>query len=156
MPKLYMLIGVPGSGKSTWLKYMGLDRETVLSTDDKIEAAAAAQGKTYNDVFKAEIAAAEKQMYKDAAEAFAADRTVIWDQTNITAKTRKKKLAIVPEHYDVVAVYFATPDDTELNRRLANRPGKTIPANIVMGMKSQLEEPTHDEGFVEIIYANRH
>lgn len=156
MPKLYMLIGVPGSGKSTWLRTMGLDTLVVLSTDDKIEAAAAAQGKTYNDVFKSEITAAEKQMYKDAETAFAADCDVIWDQTNITAKTRSKKLRIVPEHYDVVAVYFETPNDVELQRRLANRPGKTIPANIVMGMKSQLEEPKHSEGFVEIIYANTH
>lgn len=156
MPKLYMLIGVPGSGKSTWIKNMCDKSQVILSTDDKIEAAASAQGKTYNDVFKSEIAAAEKQMYKDAEAAFADDRTVIWDQTNITAKTRKKKLNIVPDHYDIVAVYFATPDDDELKRRLDSRVGKTIPANIVMGMKSQLEEPQHSEGFVEIIYANCH
>lgn len=156
MPKLFMLIGVPGSGKSTWIKSQGFRDAVILSTDDKIEAAAAAQGKTYNDVFKTEIGAAEKQMYADAAAAFAKSRDVIWDQTNITEKTRKKKLAIIPEHYDVVAVYFATPDDDELARRLANRPGKTIPANIVMGMKSQLEKPMHYEGFVEIIHANSH
>ena len=76
---------------------------------------------------------------------------MIWDQTNITAKTRMKKLAKVPSFYEKIAVYFNTPPEAELQRRLANRPGKTIPANIVMGMVSQLEMPTADEGFDRII-----
>ena len=42
-------------------------------------------------------------------------------------------------------------DKDELKSRLASRPGKTIPANVVMGMISQLEEPTKDEGFNVII-----
>lgn len=150
MQTLYMLIGVPGAGKSTWIKNCGIDA-VILSTDDKIEAAAAAEGKTYNDMFKSVIGEAEKQMHADAAAAFAADRDVIWDQTNVTAKTRGKKLNRVPERYERVAVYFTTPDNAELSRRLANRPGKTIPYNIVMGMVSQLEMPTVDEGFDRII-----
>lgn len=150
MHKLYMLIGVPGSGKSTWIKNCGIDA-VVLSTDDKIEAAAEAAGKTYNEMFRSVIGAAEKQMYADAAAAFAAGRDVIWDQTNITAKTRMKKLAKVPSFYEKIAVYFNTPPEAELQRRLANRPGKTIPANIVMGMVSQLEMPTLEEGFDRII-----
>ena len=150
MQTLYMLIGVPGAGKSTWIKNCGIDA-VILSTDDKIEAAAVAEGKTYNDMFKSVIGAAEKQMHADAAAAFAAGRDVIWDQTNVTAKTRGKKLNRVPAHYEKVAVYFVTPDNAELQRRLANRPGKTIPANIVMGMVSQLEMPTVEEGFDRII-----
>ena len=150
MNTLYMLIGVPCAGKSTWIKSCSIDA-VVLSTDDKIEAAAAAEGKTYNDMFKSVIGEAEKQMHADAAAAFAAGRDVIWDQTNVTAKTRGKKLNRVPAHYEKVAVYFVTPDNAELQRRLANRPGKTIPANIVMGMVSQLEMPTAEEGFDRII-----
>ena len=90
-------------------------------------------------------------MHADATSAFAAGRDVIWDQTNVTAKTRGKKLNRVPAHYEKVAVYFVTPADAELKQRLANRPGKTIPANIVMGMVSQLEMPTAEEGFDRII-----
>jgi len=150
MQKLYILIGVPGSGKSTWIKNCGIDA-VILSTDDKIEAAAEAAGKTYNDMFKSVIGEAERQMHADAVAAFAAGHDVIWDQTNVTAKTRGKKLNRVPAHYEKIAVYFNTPPEAELQRRLANRPGKTIPANIVMGMVSQLEMPTADEGFDRII-----
>jgi predicted kinase len=45
MNTLYMLIGVPCAGKSTWIKSCGIDA-VILSTDDKIEDAAAAEGKT--------------------------------------------------------------------------------------------------------------
>ena len=150
MQNLYMLIGVPGVGKSSWIKNSGLDA-VILSTDDKIEAAATAEGKTYNDMFKSAIGAAEKQMYADAVAAFAENKDVIWDQTNTSAKVRGKKLNRVPKEYTKIAVYFTTPDDNELQRRLASRPGKTIPYNIVMGMISQLEMPTADEGFDSII-----
>ena len=53
MPKCYQMIGVPGSGKSTWIRNqiwaLGL---TVISTDAFVEAYAATQGKTYNQVFQ--------------------------------------------------------------------------------------------------------
>jgi len=53
MSKCYQLIGVPGSGKTTWLQNqiwaLGL---TVVSTDVFVEEYAAAQGRTYNQVFE--------------------------------------------------------------------------------------------------------
>ena len=43
MPKLYMLIGVPATGKSTWVEKHKGDA-LVISSDDLIEAYAAEQG----------------------------------------------------------------------------------------------------------------
>jgi dephospho-CoA kinase len=47
------MIGVPGSGKSTWIRNqiwaLGL---TVVSTDTFVEDYARAQGQTYNQVFR--------------------------------------------------------------------------------------------------------
>lgn len=152
MYRMWMLIGVPGSGKSTWRNRISTDA-VVLSTDDRIDAIAAAEGKTYTEVFKDNIAAAEKAMYQDAMRAFASGQDVIWDQTNLTAKSRAKKLIIVPDDYEKIAVYFPTPEPDELKRRLDSRPGKTIPANIVMGMISTLQPPTKEEGFDSILHA---
>ena len=150
MYKMWMLIGVPGSGKSTYRDSLPQDA-TVLSTDDHIEAIAAGSGKTYTEVFRDHIAQAEKDMYQRAMRAFAAGDDVIWDQTNLTAKTRAKKLIMVPDEYEKIAVYFPTPEADELQRRLDSRKGKTIPANILMGMASQLQQPTRDEGFDRVI-----
>jgi predicted kinase len=146
MPKLFMLIGVPGSGKSTWIRSRNHDA-VIASTDDKIEAAAAAQGKTYNEVFDAEIKAAGAAMREDVKQAVKDKRDIIWDQTNLTAKTRRGKMGQVPKSYERIALFFPTPDGEELQRRLASRPGKTIPAHVIASMLASLEPPMIDEDF---------
>lgn len=152
MPTLYMLVGIPGSGKSTWIANQAFDWNTtrIISTDNIIERRAQEQGKTYSEVFQQEIKSATAQMNAELKQAIKDGANIIWDQTNLTRKARASKLAAVPEEYLKVAVFFPTPDDAELKRRLASRPGKTIPANVVLGMKSQIERPSRDEGFDEV------
>jgi len=152
MPKMWMLIGVPASGKSTYRQTLPADA-TVLSTDDRIEVIATALGKTYSEVFRDHIGQAEKDMYQQAMQAFARGDDVIWDQTNLTKKTRAKKLIMVPDEYEKIGVYFSTPAHDEHKRRLDGRKGKVIPPNVMMGMVSQLQAPTKDEGFDRIISA---
>lgn len=155
MPTLYMLIGIPASGKSTWVANQNFDwnNTAVISSDAIIDRRAADQGKTYSDVFRSEIKSATSEMNQNLRDAIANNMNIILDQTNVTAKSRQAKLAQIPDNYTKVAVYFQTPDITELQRRLANRPGKNIPQNIVMGMMSQLEPPRSSEGFDKIIKA---
>ena len=56
---------------------------------------------------------------------------------------------MVPEHYEKIAVVFLTPEDAEWQRRL-DRPGKSIPQNILMGMRDSMEFPEPEEGFDKI------
>lgn len=153
MPTYTMLIGVPGSGKSTWLAQQAIDwnRTVILSTDAIIYRRAAQQGKTYDQVFRKEVKSATAEMQRDLASAVAQDLNIVHDQTNVTAAARAKKLALIPDHYTKVAVMFPTPDRAEHQRRLQNRPGKTIPANVIGGMISQLEPATEAEGFDQVI-----
>ena len=149
MPRLYMLVGVPGSGKSTWIRSRNHDA-VIASTDDKIEAAAAAQGLTYDAVFESEFKAANAALREDVKQAVKDQRDIIWDQTNLTAKSRRSKLGQVPKHYERIALYFPTPDGEELARRLASRVGKTIPVHVMASMIASLEPPVPSEGFDEI------
>jgi predicted kinase len=151
MPKLYMLVGVPAAGKSTWLEKNNGNKVMVASSDAYLDRIAAGQGKTYNDVFADNIKAANNHALSVAKQAFELNLDLIWDQTNLNRKSRAPKLAMVPDHYEKIAVYFPTPDKAEHDRRLASRPGKVIPYNILMGMIRGLEKPTADEGFDEII-----
>jgi len=151
MPTMYMLIGVPASGKSTWVEKYKADA-LVISSDNLIETHAANIGKTYNEVFKGQIKIATKIAMEHAEAAFAADQDVIWDQTNLTKKSRKSKLAMVPEHYRKTAVFFATPLEEEWQRRLNSRPGKSIPSYILDSMVEMLEMPEQDEGWHIIEY----
>ena len=151
MPTMYMLIGVPASGKSTGVEKNKGDA-LVVSTDNIIEQTAAARNSTYNEVFKENIKFATQLATERAKEAFAADKDVIWDQTNITKKSRASKLAMVPKHYHKTAVFFATPLEEEWQRRLNSRPGKSIPAHILDSMVEMLEMPEQDEGWSVIEY----
>lgn len=153
-----MLTGVPGSGKSFFIKnlinsFFPNCTFTVISTDNIIEERATSQGKTYSEVFQDEIKSATVEMHTRLAAAIKANDNIIWDQTNLTKKVRKSKISNIPDEYQKVSVFFPTPDIEELNARLANRPGKIIPPNIVLGMISQLEQPSIDEGFDSIIVA---
>jgi predicted kinase len=150
MNKCYQLVGVPGSGKSTWLKNqdwaLGL---TVVSTDVFVEDYAKAQGKTYSEVFDEYMPTAVDLMSKVVVHAREHGHDIIWDQTSTTVKSRARKFRMLRD-YEHIAVVFSTPDRDELSRRLAGRPGKNIPDHVMRSMIDGFEMPTEDEGFTEI------
>lgn len=151
-PWIIMLCGVPASGKSTWIKNMNL-AAVVISTDDFIETYANQIGKTYDDVFESIIGAATDNLNIALHQAFDNNQNIIWDQTNVGANTRAKKLRKIPIHYKKVAVVFETPNQDVLEQRLANRPGKTIPKHIMTSMIQNFQLPTLNEGFDSVVYA---
>ena len=152
MPKCYQLIGVPGSGKSTWIKNQKwANGMPVVSTDNFVEAYAKEQGKTYSEVFDDFMPKAVKLMANQALICQANNLDLIWDQTSTTVKSRIRKFNTLPK-YEHVAVVFETPPEDVLNTRLASRPGKNIPKHVMNQMISGFEMPTLDEGFTEIIH----
>lgn len=164
-PTLWMLIGVPCSGKSTWCADQFVDHKMlyyilnedenqecfIASTDSIIQDVADTSDATYDEMFKDTIKSAERLMYKYVAQATARNLDIIWDQTNLTRKSRAKKLIMIPDHYEKIAVVFSTPEPDELHLRLQSRPGKTIPYHIVKSMIESMEYPEKDEGFDYIL-----
>jgi predicted kinase len=150
MAKLYVLVGVPGSGKSTWVANQEWAKDCVyVSTDHHVDAYAKSLGKTYSEVFDEYMPTAVKLMASDVEAARDAGKDIIWDQTSTTIKTRKRKFNMLPDYY-AIAVVFPTPDATELAKRLASRPGKEIPDAVMRQMIGGFIMPTEDEGFAEI------
>jgi predicted kinase len=153
MPTCYQLIGVPGSGKSTWAASQGwADPHVVISTDNYVEMFASEMGKTYNDVFSDVMTEAVSRMCIDVRQAREDGADIIWDQTSTTVKSRKRKFNMLPD-YKHIAVVFAIPEPAELTRRLASRPGKSIPWEVVDSMITGFAMPTQDEGFTAIWHA---
>ena len=153
MAKCYQLIGVPGSGKSTWSEAQDWAHLCAhISTDKWVEIYANQVGRTYNEVFEAFMPTAVELMTKEVVNAREMGRDIIWDQTSTSVKSRKKKFNMLPDYYHI-AVVFKTPEADELARRLASRPGKNIPDHVMRSMINNFEMPTEEEGFKEIWYA---
>jgi len=152
MPKLYVLVGVPGSGKSTWVNNQDWALNcTHVSTDKYVEAYARSVGKTYSEVFDEFMPQAVKLMADEVVEARKAGKDIIWDQTSTTLASRKRKFNMLP-NYHAIAVVFRTPEAEELDRRLKGRIGKNIPKHVMDQMINGWDEPTEEEGFAEIWY----
>ena len=152
MPKCYQLVGVPGSGKSTWHSDQEwLQTAAYISTDRYVEEFAKNAGKTYSEVFKEVMPECVKYMTGDVVNAREASQDIVWDQTSTTLASRARKFAMLPD-YEHIAVVFATPEPEELARRLASRydSGKIIPDQVVQDMINNWEEPTLEEDFTEI------
>ena len=153
MPKCYQLVGVPGSGKSTWISTQEWAKDMpVISTDKFVEDYAKEQSKTYSEVFDEYMPIAVKLMANQAAVCRANNLDVIWDQTSTTIASRKRKFNSLP-NYEHIAIVFQTPDEEEHRRRLKTRPGKIIPEHVLHDMVWNFEMPTEEEGFTEIWFA---
>ena len=154
----YILVGMPASGKSTWIHdnaYKNLPGDEpyyVASTDDTIETVSRLYDMTYNQGFKNLINFAESVMWNDLPLAVEEGIKIYIDRTNLTVKSRKKFIDFLKPHgYTFKAIVFPTPDETEWHRRLDSRQGKTIPEYVLESMRNSYEMPTLSEGFDEII-----
>ena len=154
MPKCYQLIGVPGAGKSTWITKQEWAKDcVVVSTDEFVEDYAKEVGSTYNEVFEDYMPTAVKLMADKVVRAREAGKDIIWDQTSMSIKSRKRKFQMLRD-YEHIAVVFKTPEPDELKRRLDSRPGKNIPDQVMKSMMDNYDVPTEEEGFKEIRFVN--
>ena len=148
-----LLVGLPAVGKSTWVNANYLDSYVVLSSDAIIEELSAQKGITYDQGFTQFVDIAQKKFFDNVKTALAEGRNVMIDRTNLTVKSRKRLLDMVPADYKKVAVVFDCSPE-EQARRLASRPGKSIPAHVIKNMRDTYQEPTEAEGFSSITKIN--
>lgn len=157
-PTIIVMVGLPGSGKSTWRDRMTAASDVdwvIVSSDDEIERLASADGLDYTQGFDKYVGKATGIMKQKFREAVNKGKSIIWDQTNMTPKKRKGILNQIPDNYRKVAVVFEV-DDAELQKRLSNREketGKHIPPHVIKSMAQSYVPPTKQEGFDEIIFA---
>lgn len=155
MPILTMLVGLPGSGKSTFLKNNeGVVDAFIYSTDNFIEDIASERGLTYDEVFQETIDEAVREMNLLLKFAYKEKRDIYWDQTNMSAKKRRGIFSNTPKEYKKFCVCIQPPQNDsewfELYRRLGERPGKTIHVSVLNSMKNSYQEPSLDEGSNDI------
>lgn len=151
---IYVLVGLPGSGKSTWVQNNSheLGDFAYISTDKHLEDMAKEQNLTYNQSFNVNFKEADKRNKESLLNAIKHNKNIVWDQTNMGSAKRRKILNQIPNNYTKIAVVFSV-DDEELHKRLETRhkeTGKYISKNVIDEMKNRYEEPSYEEGFTEI------
>ena len=152
-PTVYILSGLPGSGKSTWCEQFTEAGIAIVSTDNFIEDAAKSVGLNYNEVFEDLIKLATRTMYERISFLVDNRQTFVWDQTNLTVKKRQNCLSRLHEDTWKVGVFFEA-DEAVRQERLLSRLGKYIPKHIDETMVSAYTRPVLSEGFDIIMEGN--
>ena len=151
MPKIYYLVGLPGSGKSTWLQN-NIKNAVVISYDDEVEKIAKETNSTYNEVWgNVEQKSLKEVLLSKLEFAISNDKDIVVDMTNLTKKARRRWST--PSNYQRVAVVFDT-SELEINWRLSKRykaTGKFIAKEIVDDMRKIYQEVSDEEEFNRII-----
>lgn len=146
MTNFYMLVGIPGSGKSMWAeKHKEEYNYNILSSDTlRIEL--------FNDVnFQKDNAQVFHVMRKRTLENLKNRNNVCYDATNINRKSRKGIMAYINQEclgVKKIAIVFATPYDVCLENN--NNRERVVPKEVLDRMISNFEIPSYAEGFDEI------
>jgi predicted kinase len=155
-----VMVGLPASGKSTARAAAvasGASADSFqYSTDDILDRIATDTGSTYEAIFEDCIKEATSEANKNVAEAIKIGRSVLWDQTNMSAKKRQKVLNLFTKDYRKECVCILPPftaeQQIELERRVTSREGKSIPKFIMTSMLKSFVLPTLGEGFSRVLY----
>lgn len=157
--EIIFLVGLPGSGKSTFikkLKHKSPDKEYVIAShDDILMNLASKVGMGYTDAyahfnFMKEIMPAYIRTIKKAVKG---GRNIIIDCTNMKKRDRTEVLDMIPSDYRKIAIVFNVSPD-ELKKRLEKRAketGKHIPDEAIEAMRNYYTPPSREEGFNKII-----
>ena len=133
-PQMILLIGIPGSGKSTFSathfpqEYARISRD-VLRTRARVANA--------------------------LAEALEARRNIVIDNTNVTRTERERFILPAREVGYRVAGYYFQSRIEECLKRNAQRSGVALVPDVAIFARARdLELPSFDEGFDELFYVS--
>lgn len=156
MVKFIMLIGPPGSGKSTWAKNYVQKMQTeeswhrfVILSSDEIR-----KELWGSDTDQRNPAAVFKLLNRRAYSALSGATSVIYDATNINKKNRKSVLDRMPDTdfadlpISKIAVVFETPLATCIARDASR--DRVVGDKVISRYYNQFEMPTKEEGFGSI------
>ena len=143
--KCLVLVGIPGSGKSTFCKKIIETENFIIESSDNIRELYNLWGPENNkEVFKL--------LYEKTLKDLKNDCNVIYDATNINFKDRYRFLELIKDiNCEKIAVVFNTPIE-ECKRRNDNRSGYAkVPEHVIDRMYNNFNQPSLDEGFDQIL-----
>ncbi|MGP8245018.1 MAG: AAA family ATPase [Bryobacteraceae bacterium] len=139
--RIIVLIGLPGSGKSTYLKKLGTaglasDRIRLWLADDETDQSVQRRiFQTLRYLLRQRLAIGRPVTYIDA--------------TNLTPRERRPYLEIARKRgCTAEAIFFDVP--LEVCRKRNRRRSRVVPDDVLRRMSERLTPPTEAEGFARI------
>jgi predicted kinase len=140
--RVIVLIGVPGSGKSTWA---ASQKATVLSSD---AMRLTLSGSETDQTIHGKVFAAMRYLLRQRL-AIGGQDTII-DATNVRRKDRKAWIQLAQKYNaSPEAVYFNLSLEQALRRN--RKRSRVVPDEVIRSMFSKLQPPIEDEGFTKIV-----
>ena len=141
MQTVYIMVGVPGAGKTTFAKRY-LPHAVYLGTDSIRE-----------ELYGRELTLRGRKrvrriLYDRMKETLAAGDDIVIDCTNITRRRRKMLLDKLPSGTRAVAIYLDTPLMAALQNN--RRRKRHVPMIGICTMYQTLSEPSETEGFARV------
>lgn len=151
MANLYLMCGVPGCGKSTFLKNKIKNNNSVIISRDAIRFSIVKPDEEY---FSHEDEVLEI-FWNQINEALAANKTVYIDQTSLTPRARIWLLKHVTGYEHANLIWIDEDLETCLERNEMRKGTRAyVPREVIRRMFSQFIEPSLEEGFYRIFRYN--
>ena len=146
---LYLMMGVPGSGKSTYAKNI-LKYGDIYVSRDEIRYSLLTDEDDYfakeNEVIRTFIENIDKSL---VMEEYCGD--VYADATHLSPKSRAQVLNQLKNKDKVSVIYLDIPLNIVLERNAQRKGRALVPENVVRRMYNSIILPTKEEGIEELI-----
>lgn len=142
-PKFIMLVGIPGSGKSTYAKRISVNKNYIHLSSDGIRA------ELYGDeATQGNPSVVFDIMHKRTLEALADGNNVIYDATNVTRRDRASIMSKIPKYVETECHIVWAPIETCIERD--SKRERTVGKEVIDRMLKRFQAPYYDEGFDSI------
>lgn len=145
--KAYIMIGIPGSGKSTWVKqHLNKDFELAFSSDEyRRKLCGNASDQTKNkQVFCT--------LYQDMEDALRNGKSICFDATNVTLKDRAKFVNLCKEINEEIRIHAVYLSISKADAIVRDRKRvRVVGEEVIDKFTRRLVEPKLDEGFSVIM-----
>ena len=148
MTTFYMMVGLPGSGKSTHAKALAEENDCIIISSDSIRA------EWYGDeAILGDASKIFREVELRCKNALNAGRSVIMDATNMNAKKRTNFLRQMPECRKICVVMVVLFD--ECVKRDEER-SRSVGRAVIERMRKNFQMPYYNEGWdcIEVFYPN--
>ena len=143
----YMLIGIPGSGKSTWAEQNKAQLNFDICSSDEMRF------RLFNDVgYQGNNQKVFQTLHNEIFKLLDNGKNICYDCTNVSRKDRKGILTTLRSRFhddiNIIGVCFITDVEICKNRNLAR--DRVVPEYVIDKMLLRFELPFMNEGFDEI------